>query len=137
MLLSLHESVWFFYPPSCVVAMRFKVDENLPREVAQLLQQAGHDATSVLAQHLGGSPDTAIAAVCQQERRVLLTLDLDFANIRNYPPEKYAGLIVLRLRRQDKLHILEVCLRFIPLLTTEPLAERLWIVEEDQIRIRE
>ena len=54
--------------------MRFKVDENLPREVAQLLQQAGHDATSVLAQHLGGSPDTAIAAVCQQERRVLLTL---------------------------------------------------------------
>lgn len=34
--------------------MRFKVDENLPIEVAEMLRQAGHDAATVLEQHLGG-----------------------------------------------------------------------------------
>ena len=35
--------------------MRFKVDENLPVEVAQLFQEAGYEATTVLDQQLGGS----------------------------------------------------------------------------------
>jgi hypothetical protein len=30
--------------------MRFKVDENLPAEVAQLLRAAGHDALTVVDQ---------------------------------------------------------------------------------------
>ena len=34
--------------------MRFKIDENLPVEAAELLRQAGHDAVTVLEQHLGG-----------------------------------------------------------------------------------
>jgi predicted nuclease of predicted toxin-antitoxin system len=116
--------------------MRFKVDENLPMEVAQVLREAGHEAATVLDQHLGGSADPLIASICQQEERTLVTLDLDFADIRAYPPMNYAGLIVFRLRRQDKLHILEVCARMLPLLSRQPLTQRLWIVEEERIRIR-
>ena len=37
--------------------MEFKVDENLPVEVANLLRQVGYDAITVLKQHLGGSSD--------------------------------------------------------------------------------
>jgi hypothetical protein len=33
-----------------------------------------------------------------------VTLDLDFANIRAYPPGKHAGIVVLRLKHQDKIH---------------------------------
>ncbi len=44
--------------------MRFKVDEHLPVEVAQLLQEAGHEAATVLEQHLGGRDDRALAAFC-------------------------------------------------------------------------
>jgi len=36
----------------------------------------------------------------------LVTLDLDFANIRAYPPGEHAGIIVLRSKRQDKLTVL-------------------------------
>jgi predicted nuclease of predicted toxin-antitoxin system len=117
--------------------MRFKVDENLPVEVAQLFREAGHEATTVLDQHLGGSGDALVASICQQETRVLVTLALDFADIRTYPPARYAGGIVLRLRRQDKPHVLAVCARMVSLLAQEPLAQRLWIVEENRIRIRE
>ena len=55
--------------------MRFKIDENLPVEVAELLRRLGHDATTILEQHLGGSADPKVASVCQQERRILVTLD--------------------------------------------------------------
>jgi predicted nuclease of predicted toxin-antitoxin system len=117
--------------------MRFKVDENLPVEVAQLLQEAGHEAATVLDQHLGGKNDRTLATICQREARALVMLDLDFADIRTYPPADYAGMVVLRLQRQDKPHILEVFARVIPLLLQEALAQRLWIVEENRLRIRE
>lgn len=116
--------------------MKFKIDENLPLEVAGLLGDAGHDATTVLAQNLGGSSDASLALVCQEEKRVLVTLDNDFADIRAYPPEKLAGIIVMRLVRQDKYHVLDVFGRAVRLFPKEPLEGRLWIVEEYRIRIR-
>jgi predicted nuclease of predicted toxin-antitoxin system len=116
--------------------MEFKVDENLPVEVADLLRQAGYDAVTVLEQHLGGSPDPDIASVCQEEGRVLITLDTDFADIRVYPPAQFPGLIVLRLHRQDKPYVLEVVDHLIPTLSSEPLEHLLWIVEETRLRIR-
>jgi len=116
--------------------MEFKVDENLPVEVADLLRQVGYDAVTVFEQHLEGSPDSDIASVCQEEGRALITLDTDFADIRAYPPAQFPGLIVLRLHRQDKPHVLEVIKRLIPLLASEPLEHLLWIVEETRLRIR-
>lgn len=113
-----------------------KVDENLPVEASVLLRQAGHDALSVHDQQLVGSPDSGVAAVCQIERRALLTLDLDFADIRTYPPEDFSGIIVLRLARQDKQHVLDILGRLLPKLDTEKLIGKLWIVNERTIRIR-
>ncbi len=117
--------------------MRFKVDENLPVELAEVLQHAGHDAVTVKDQHLGGIPDSSIAKVCQQEHRALLTIDTDFADIRIYPPKDCAGLIVMRLNQQDKHHVLEVTRGLLPMFSTEPLDKQLWIVEEDRVRIRD
>jgi predicted nuclease of predicted toxin-antitoxin system len=117
--------------------MKFKVDENLPIEVATQLQEAGYDALTVLDQALSGEFDPTIAAICQQEERVLLTLDLDFADIRSYPPAQYPGIIVFRLVQQDKPHVLTVLNRLIPLLIDAEVVHRLWIVEEERIRIRE
>ncbi|HET90028.1 MAG TPA: hypothetical protein ENN99_04695 [Chloroflexi bacterium] len=116
--------------------MEFKIDENLPVEVADLLRQVGYDAATVLEQHLEGWSDSDIASMCQEEGRVLITLDLDFADIRAYPPAQFPGLIVLRLHKQDKFYVLEAIERLIPLLSSEPLERLLWIVEEMRLRIR-
>jgi predicted nuclease of predicted toxin-antitoxin system len=62
--------------------MRFKVDENLPREACDLLSRAGYDAMSVGQQGLSGADDTRIYRFCQDERRALITLDVDFANVQ-------------------------------------------------------
>ena len=116
--------------------MRFKVDENLPTEVAEMLRQAGHDAATMLGQGYGGSADEQVAILCQRESRVLVTLDMDFADIRNYPPAEFPGLIVLRLRQQDKPCVLDVLTRLVQVIRTEPLEGHLWIVEESRVRIR-
>lgn len=116
--------------------MRFKVDENLPVEVAELLGAAGHDSLTVLNQQLGGRPDRTIAEMVREERRALITLDLDFADIRRFPPDEYSGVIVLRLSMQDKPRILSLIKRMIPLLNTEPLIGMLWVIDETALRIR-
>ena len=114
----------------------FKIDENLPVEAATLLCRKGYDATTLEAQQLSGSPDSDIAAICKSEGRALLTLDLDFADIRSYPPGNYHGIIVLRLRKQDKPTALKYIHRIAPLLETEPLDRHLWMVDENNVRIR-
>lgn len=117
--------------------MRFKIDENLPVETREILIQAGFDATTVGNEALSGNPDANIAAFCQVEQRVIVTLNLDFADIRTYPPTDYSGIVVLRLQRQDKQSVLNVIRRLISPLRTELLNNRLWIVDERRIRIRE
>jgi predicted nuclease of predicted toxin-antitoxin system len=116
----------------------FKVDENLPIEVCEFLRGRGFDALTVSDQSLGGRPDTDIAAVCRSEGRVLLTFDLDFADTTRYSPAGYAGIIVLRLMRQDKPHVMDVVTALVAHLVDEAaLRGRLWIVEETRIRVRE
>jgi predicted nuclease of predicted toxin-antitoxin system len=62
--------------------MKFKVDENLPRETCELLNRAGHDAISVGRQALSGAVDSVVYRRCQDEQRALITLDMDFANVQ-------------------------------------------------------
>jgi predicted nuclease of predicted toxin-antitoxin system len=116
--------------------MKFKVDENLPVEVAALLAGAGHDAVTAADQGLGGRPDSDLAIVCGQEDRAIVTLDLDFSDIRAYAPTDYHGIIVLRLARLDKHRILTAIQRLLSAFDQEPLTGKLWIVDETTVRIR-
>jgi predicted nuclease of predicted toxin-antitoxin system len=122
--------------PRGEVRLDFKIDENLPVDVAQLLREAGHSVSTVLEEGLGGCTDDVVAKVCQEENRVLVTLDGGFADIRTYPPVEYAGIIVLRLQRHDKPHVLQAWARAIEILATEPISGKLWIVEERRVRVR-
>ena len=116
--------------------MKFKIDENLPIDIADLLHSGGHDALTVFDQKLIGQDDRRILDICKAEERALITLDLDFSDVRSYPPQEYFGLIVLRLRRQDKAYVREIIRRIIPLFAQEQVEYRLWIVEENRIRVR-
>jgi predicted nuclease of predicted toxin-antitoxin system len=116
--------------------MLFKVDENLHADAAQTLRQYGHDALTVFDQGLRGYGDSEVARVCQREYRAIITLDLDFSDVRAYPPANYSGIVVLRLADQSRAAVLRVMQRIIPLLDQELLAGRLWIVDEHRVRIR-
>jgi predicted nuclease of predicted toxin-antitoxin system len=116
--------------------VRFKIDENLPQEVSEILRSAQHDAMTVVEQRLSGEPDFKVANICRNEKRALVTLDLDFADIRSYPPADSPGIVVIRPKTQDKRSILKVIDGLIPLLAKEPLDGRLWVADETAVRIR-
>ena len=116
--------------------MRFKLDENLPVEAAHVLTAAGHDTLTVLDQRMKGHADPKIAIACLAEPRALISLDLDFADIRAYPPGDYFGIVVLRPWRHDKNAELARFARLLPSIRFEPLEKHLWIVDEHSIRIR-
>ena len=116
--------------------MKFKIDENLPVELAEFLRNEGYDAITVIEQNLSGRSDSTVASVCKKEMRIIITLDTDFADIREYPPAQYPGIIVLCIRKQDKQFILQLFKRVIRLFQKEKVDKHLWILEEDRIRIR-
>ena len=78
------------------MTLRFKLDENLPRKVEFALRDLGHDVETALSEGLAGATDPALLAACTAEDRVFVTLDLDFADIRAYPPGSHRGVWVLR-----------------------------------------
>jgi predicted nuclease of predicted toxin-antitoxin system len=117
--------------------MRFKLDEHLPLEIKDLLGQHKHDAITVAEEGMSGSIDPDVAQVCRNEARALLTLDLDFSDIRAYPPEDYHGFVVFRSAIQSITTLLRLTTRILSLLEQEPLEGHLWIVEDNQVRIRE
>ena len=119
--------------------MRVKLDENLPLPVQfkSLVTASGHDAATAVDKGLGGAPDGAIASAYTAEERVLITLDLDFADIRTYPPKAYAGTIVFRLPRAVRDAVLAVGAVLIERLKESSPEGQLWIADDSRIRIRE
>lgn len=116
--------------------MRAKLDENLPVEAAELLRAAGWECDSVYDEGLAGADDPEVAAACQAGARVLFTLDLDFADIRAYPPSEYVGIVVLRPTEPSRRQVLQLVSRVLPVLSAEWMEHRLWIVEPARVRVR-
>ena len=65
--------------------MKFKIDENLPVELAADLHLAGHAADTVHDENLAGAPDLNVVAAALRERRILLTLDKGIASLIQHP----------------------------------------------------
>lgn len=114
----------------------FKLDENLPAEGAEIFLSAGHDCHTVYDEQLAGANDSLIATTCNSEQRVLITMDLDFSDVRRYPPDSHPGIIVLRASKRTKYTVLRLLIRISHLLKTQPVSGRLWIVDESRVRIR-
>lgn len=117
--------------------MKFKIDENLPLEIAIAMREAGLDVDTVLDEALSGAADEIVATRARTEARVLVTLDLDFANIKAYPPGQHAGIIVLRPKIQDKSSVLSFIRSVVSMLQHRSPVGELWIVQHDRIRFRQ
>lgn len=115
---------------------RFKLDENLPRDVETLLRDAGHNVQTVIEERLGGHADFEVLGACLNEGRVLITLDLDFADIRLYPKGSHSGIWVLRPLLESIENILALMRGALTVLNSEVCENRLWIIEHGRVRIR-
>lgn len=118
--------------------MRFLVDADLPRRTADAIRSHGHEAFDVREVGLGSAPDPEIASYAQAKRLCLVTGDFGFADVRNYPPEQYPGIVVLRLPKDATSDvILSIVREFLSqpqLLDRVP--RRLAVVSAGSVRLR-
>lgn len=68
---------------------------------------------------------------------MLVTQDLDFSDIRTYPPAEHPGIVVFRLSSGSRDAVLTVGAVLIERLEESSHEGQLWIVEDSRIRIRE
>jgi len=116
--------------------LKLKLDENLGRQVAALLREAGHDVQTVPGEGLSGAADQTVWAAATAEERVLVTLDLDFADPIRFRPA--AGVVVLRLPvNSSPSYLLLLAGQLVRALVTHSPVQTLWIVEPGRLRIRQ
>lgn len=115
--------------------MRLKLDENLGSAPLGFFLEAGHDAATVGSQQLKGVDDLRLIAVCKEEQRCLVTLDMGFGNPLVFPPEEYSGIAVLRLPAElSQAVILDGCRTFASALERADITGKLWVVQRGRIR---
>jgi len=116
--------------------MKIKLDENMPAAMTELLREAGHDALTVADEALGGAADPQILEVATAEGRVLMTFDLDFADVRDFPIGSHAGIIVFRLHDQRWAFLEKPARNLVGSGILDRIRGGLAIVDESRIRIR-
>jgi predicted nuclease of predicted toxin-antitoxin system len=82
--------------------MKIKLDENMPAGLVSILQELGHEVDTIPQEGLDGEADSQVWSAAQEEKRFLITQDLDFSDVRRYKPGTHYGLLLVRLRNPGR-----------------------------------
>ena len=122
------------------MGLRFFTDQCIPNSVIQKLLDADHEVLR-LKDHIPiESPDPIVIATAQKLDSILISLNGDFSDKLNYPPEHYKGIVALQVRNHPEI-IPQLLVRLINYLSSYPEMSsykgKLILVEVHRIRIRE
>src|SRR5688572_3679951 len=116
---------------------RLKLDENLSERLLAEARERGFDAENVRGESMSGATDDALHERCQRERRVLVTLDLDFADPIRFPLRGSVGTIMLRPPRPSMAQIASLFRAALAQLAIDSPEQSVWVVEPGRIRINQ
>jgi predicted nuclease of predicted toxin-antitoxin system len=122
------------------MSLRLYIDQCVPRSVTESLSKSGH-TVELLRDHLPiNAKDPDVIASVQSLNAVLITLNGDFADIINYPPTKFGGIIALQVKNHPE-SLPAIVMRLLTYLGEHPEREhyagKLLLVEAHRIRIKE
>jgi len=116
--------------------MKIKLDENISRHLKPYLQQTDHDVFTTADEGLLGKSDVEVGAAAKAEGMVLFTLDLEFADLRKFPPGTHPGIILFRPQSIGPLATNRFILNFVKETDLTPLSGCTVIVDPTRVRIR-
>ncbi|CAC5344101.1 hypothetical protein PA905_45340 [Planktothrix agardhii CCAP 1459/11A] len=116
--------------------MLIKLDENMSVAHAEFLRQMGYDCDRVTDEGLSGADDEIVWQQACAEGRFFITLDLDFSDVRRFPPGTHPGILLLRSRSRSRQYVLDVLSRVVSEQPLETLQGCLVVADEMQTRIR-
>ena len=118
------------------MSFRFKIDEDLPSQVATTLIERGHDAKTVVEQGWQGFPDATIWQALQGEARWLVTGDKGFADLRTYTPGTHAGVMLLRPEEESRRAYVQLIDAALKELDLDAISGATVVVTHRGVRIR-
>jgi len=113
-----------------------KLDENLSQSHAEFLSGAGYLAERVTDEGMSGADDLMVWQRVVAEGRFFVTLDLDFADIRRFPPGSHPGILLLRPRSRSRTAVLEILERIVREHPLPSLAGCFVVADINHTRIR-
>jgi predicted nuclease of predicted toxin-antitoxin system len=116
--------------------VKIKLDENLPDDLTALLRSAEYEVATVAEEGLAGHDDPPVLKAATAEDRILMSFDLGFADIREYPPGTHGGIVVFRLRDQRWKTLQKPVRRLVSTGALRELRRGLAIVDESRVRFR-
>lgn len=119
------------------MSARLKVDENLPSEVAELMNRRGCDALTVADQGWRGMADDELWGRVQTEHRWLVTADKEFADLRRYPPGTHAGLILLRSFEESRADYVRLAAVVLARVKLDEVGGAVVVVTRRSVRVRQ
>jgi predicted nuclease of predicted toxin-antitoxin system len=75
------------------MSIKLLLDENLPAKLDKILSAKNWDVKRAPS----GASDREIADTAKGEKRIIVTYDKHFADIRAFPPQEFAGIIRLQI----------------------------------------
>jgi predicted nuclease of predicted toxin-antitoxin system len=116
--------------------MNLFADECVYKVTVDLLRSWGHDVLTAQEVGLSGKPDEEILAYAVRHERVLITIDMDFSNIRHYTPELHKGIVITKIRPHNAEAVHKVLEYLLNNIEPERLGRSLVIVDQRKYRIR-
>lgn len=116
--------------------MLFLLDANLPYSAKEVFPKK-HKVLHVRDLGIDTAADEKIIAWAKKNKAALVARDFDFANILNFPPSRYFGIIVLKVPYFYTASAIKRVLRnFILTINEKQIPKSTIIVEETRFRIR-
>ncbi|MDN3512170.1 MAG: DUF5615 family PIN-like protein [Candidatus Jettenia sp.] len=116
--------------------MKFIVDMPLSPELAAWLVKKGHDATHALQAGLNRSSDEEILEYARNEKRIIITADLDFPRLLAIVQTEDPGLILFRGGDYSEQEAIERLTHVLESIPHEELPNSIIIIEKGRIRRR-
>ena len=117
--------------------MRFLLDADVPRSTAVVLSKLGHQVVDLRDTGLGGATDKEVIKYAKDNNLILVTRDVEFANVLRYPMGSHVGVVVLRLPFDFTSERINSVLKdFTRSVKVEDLLNNVTIVELGRYRIR-
>jgi predicted nuclease of predicted toxin-antitoxin system len=116
--------------------VNFRIDENLPIEIASDLTALGHDTDTLATDGLAGAHDLKVISAAVAVNRILLTLDKGITDELRSPSLHHSGVVLFRPKTTGIGAVLDFVRANLPAVLELPIAGRVTVVNEDGIRVR-
>lgn len=116
--------------------MKILADMGVSIRTVESLRGSGHDVEHLRERGLERLEDSAILDLARAEGRVVLTFDLDFADLAAASSEHLPSVVILRLRNETPTNVTALLTALLPRIDSELETGAVVSVDDARYRVR-